>query len=58
MKRQVQVNNAIITFLDDVKIGKYADIGKDIIEVPRNSISRDEYIFEDEDTPVFYSMSN
>lgn len=58
MKRQVEVNNAIITFLNDVKIGKYANIEKDIIEVPRNSISRDEYIFEDEDIPVFYSMSN
>lgn len=58
MKRQVEVNNAIITFLNDVKVGKYANIEKDIIEVPRNSISRDEYIFEDEDTPVFYSMSN
>lgn len=58
MKRQVEVNNAIITFLNDVKIGKYVNIEKDIIEVPRNSISRDEYIFEDEDIPVFYSMSN
>lgn len=58
MKRQVEVDNAIITFLNDVKIGKYANVEEDIVEVPRNNFSRDEYIFEDEDIPVFYSMSN
>lgn len=58
MERQIEVNNAIITFLNDVKKGKYANIEGDIIEVPRNNFSRDEYIFEDEDIPVFYSMSN
>lgn len=58
MKRQVKINNAIVTFLNDVKIGKYADIEKDIVEIPRNNISRDEYVFENEDISVFYSMSN
>ncbi|MCM1121431.1 MAG: hypothetical protein NC416_02490 [Eubacterium sp.] len=58
MKQQIEVDHAVITFLDDVKTGKYANIEKDIIELPRNSLSRDEYVFEEEDIPVFYSMSN
>ena len=58
MKRQIEVDNAIITFLSDVKKGKYADIEKDVVELPRNSLSRDEYVFEDEKIPVFFSMSN
>ena len=58
MKQQVVVDNALITFLNDVKIGKYANVEKDIIEMPRNDFSRDEYIFDDEEIPVFYSMSN
>lgn len=58
MRRQIEGSNAIITFLNDVKVGKYVSIDKDIIDIPRNNLSRDEYIFDDECTPVFYSMSN
>lgn len=58
MKQEIEINNAIITFLSDVKAGKYANVEKGMIELPRNSYSRDEYVFEDEGIPVFYSMSN
>ncbi|MCM1536799.1 MAG: hypothetical protein NC254_00175 [bacterium] len=56
--KQFEVNNAVITFISETKAGKYANIDSSIIEVPRNTLSRDEYVFEDEEMPVLFSMSN
>lgn len=58
MRQQIELNNAIITFLNETKNGKYANVEKDIIETPRSTQSRDEYVFEEEEMPVFFSMSN
>lgn len=58
MGNQIEVSNTVITFLSDVKAGKYAVIEKGIIEMPRNELSRDEYIFEEGEMSVLYGMSN
>lgn len=58
MGKQIEVSNTILTFLGDVKAGKYAVIEKEMIEVPRNELSRDEYIFEEGEMAVLYGMSN
>lgn len=56
-KSVMDISGAMITFLHETKEGKYAVVNTDVIEVPRNTISRDEYVFDDE-MPMFYSMSN
>lgn len=58
MKQYADTTNTIITFIKDTKDGKYADIENGIIEVPRSTLSRDEYVFEEEEMSVFFSMSN
>lgn len=50
-------DNTILTFLEETKEGKYAEISKKVIEVPRTSTSRDEYVYGEEQV-IFYSMSN
>lgn len=56
--KQLETNDAVITFIGETKAGKYANIDSSIIEVPRNMLSRDEYVFENEEMPVLFSMSN
>lgn len=60
MQRMITMKNlddVMITFLKETKDGKYAVVNENIIEVPRNTVSRDEYVY-DEEVPTFFSMSN
>lgn len=60
MQRMIAMKNlddVMITFLKETKDGKYAIVNENIIEVPRNTVSRDEYVY-DEEVPTFFSMSN
>ena len=54
---RTELNDAMITFLHETKEGKYVSVPVDMVEMPRNPISRDEYFYE-EDIPMFYSISN
>lgn len=58
MKQQIEVSNAVISFISDTKKGKYSEINNEIIDIPRNTLSRDEYVFNNEDMPVYFSMTN
>lgn len=56
-ERMEQKCNAVFTFLQDTKDGKYAEIDKHIIEVPRSLMNRNEYVF-DQEMPVLFSITN
>lgn len=59
MEQYTEPSNTIIKFIKETKEGKYAIIEKNAIEIPRNTLSRDEYVFDEkEEMSVFFSMSN
>lgn len=58
MEQRIESENAVLTFISDTKKGKYAEIDKNIVELPRNTISRDEFFFEEETLPVYFSITN
>ncbi|SDA78965.1 hypothetical protein SAMN02910368_02751 [Lachnospiraceae bacterium G11] len=49
--------DAILTFLQETKDGKYAEVDANVIEIPRQDESRNEYFFE-EDMPVLFNVTN
>ena len=56
-ERMEQKSDAVFTFLQDTKDGKYAEIDRNIIEVPRFLMTRNDYVF-DQEMPVLFSMTN
>ena len=50
--------SAVLTFLQRTKDGEYVEIDHNIVEIPRNSSTRDEYVFADKELSVYFSMSN
>ncbi|MBO7449186.1 MAG: hypothetical protein J6U54_02355 [Clostridiales bacterium] len=56
-KIKLDKTEAVVTFLKDTKEGKYAMLEPAIVEIPRTSTSRDDYLEEDEIT-ILYSVTN
>lgn len=50
-------SEAIITFLQDTKDGKYAEIDANNIETPRTMIMREDPLFKN-DYSIFFSITN
>lgn len=48
---------AVFTFIKDTKEGKYVEINPNIIDIPRNLNTRDEFLVEEE-IPVLFSITN
>lgn len=58
MKKNIELENAVLTFISNTKEGKYSRIDGNLIETPRVTISRDEYLFEEDSKPVYFSITN
>ena len=57
MKDNEKKIDTMLKFLTEIKNGKYVEINTHLVEIPRNSSVRDDYVFDDE-MPLLYSMSN
>ena len=58
MKQDKKIKfEAVLTFLKDTKDGKYAEIDPNIVETPRITTSRNEFLI-DEEMPILFSITN
>ena len=48
---------AVLTFLKETKEGKYAKIDQNIVETPRITASRNDFLI-DEEMPILFSITN
>ncbi len=55
--KEINECDAVFTFLKDTKEGKFAEIDSTIVETPRISITRDDFLLEEE-IPILYSVTN
>lgn len=58
MEQKKEMDNAVLTFINDTKNGKYSYIDDNVVEVPRVFSSRDEYVTDGSTMPVYFSITN